>query len=128
MFYFLNILKSNRIIEKIIHMCMGHWIVFDTKIPLYGALCFTAHATLDILDERIEGMLILCGDTVNWPSRSFDLTPHSGIFLKSFYCAPLIFFLKGYWAECRCEKATSHSGRHRQQNPCHWSNSASTMR
>jgi len=49
-----------------------------------GATCHTPHATMDILHERFEGMvIILRGGDVNWPPRSCDLTP-------------LDFFLWGY--------------------------------
>jgi len=58
-------------------------------IPItYGfnrmALRTTPHATMDILHERFEGMVISRGGDVNWPElRSCDLTP-------------LDFFLWGY--------------------------------
>jgi len=40
-----------------------------------GAACHTAHATMDILRERFEGMCIWRGGDVNWPPRSCDFTP-----------------------------------------------------
>lgn len=40
-----------------------------------GATCHTANATMDILHERFEGMVISRGGDVNWPPRSCDLTP-----------------------------------------------------
>jgi len=45
--------------------------------------CHTAHATMNILCERFEGMVISYNGNVNWPPRSCDLTP-------------LDFFLWGY--------------------------------
>ena len=40
-----------------------------------GATCHTADATMDILHERFEGMVISRRGDVNWPPRSCDLTP-----------------------------------------------------
>jgi len=40
-----------------------------------GATCHTPHATMDILHERFEDIVISRGGDVNWPSRSCDLTP-----------------------------------------------------
>jgi len=37
--------------------------------------CHTPHATMNILHERFEGMVISRGGDVNWPLRSCDLTP-----------------------------------------------------
>ena len=48
-----------------------------------GATCHTPHATMDILHERFEGMVISRSGDVNWPPRSCDLTP-------------IDFFLWGY--------------------------------
>ncbi|XP_012057463.1 PREDICTED: uncharacterized protein LOC105620583 [Atta cephalotes] len=48
-----------------------------------SATCHTPHATVDILHERFEGMIISRGGDVNWPPKSCDLTP-------------LDFFLWGY--------------------------------
>ncbi|CAI6370846.1 unnamed protein product [Macrosiphum euphorbiae] len=48
-----------------------------------GATCHTARATMDILRERFEGMVISRNGDINWPPRSCDLTP-------------LDFFLWGY--------------------------------
>lgn len=41
---------------------------------LDDAIYHTAHATLDILCEQFEGMVLRGGD-VNWPLRSCDLNP-----------------------------------------------------
>jgi len=38
-----------------------------------GATCHTPHATMDILHERFEDIVISRGGDVNWPSRSCDL-------------------------------------------------------
>jgi len=38
-------------------------------------LCATPHATMDILHERFEVMVIWRGGNVNWPPRSCDLMP-----------------------------------------------------
>lgn len=40
-----------------------------------GATCHTADATMNILRERFEGMVISRRGDVNWPPRSCDLTP-----------------------------------------------------
>lgn len=40
-----------------------------------GATCHTADATMDILHERFESMVISRRGDVNWPPRSCDLTP-----------------------------------------------------
>lgn len=48
-----------------------------------GATCHTADATMNILHERFEGIVISRRGDVNWPPRSCDLTP-------------LYFFLWGF--------------------------------
>jgi len=40
-----------------------------------GATCHTPHATMDILHERFESMVISRGGDVNWSPRSCHLTP-----------------------------------------------------
>lgn len=40
-----------------------------------GSTCHTAHATIDILRERFEGMVISRNCDINWPPRLCDLTP-----------------------------------------------------
>jgi len=40
-----------------------------------GPMCHTPHATMYILHEQFEGMVISRGGDVNWPPRSCDLTP-----------------------------------------------------
>jgi len=40
-----------------------------------GATYYTPHATMDILHEQFEGMIILRGGDMNWPPRSCHLTP-----------------------------------------------------
>jgi len=40
-----------------------------------GATYHTSHATMDILHERFEGMVISRGGDVNWSPRSCNLTP-----------------------------------------------------
>lgn len=39
-----------------------------------GAICHTAYATMKILHEEFEGVVISLKD-VNWPPRSCDSTP-----------------------------------------------------
>ncbi|CAK9806600.1 hypothetical protein ANTPLA_LOCUS4952 [Anthophora plagiata] len=48
-----------------------------------GTTCHTAHATMDLLHDIFNGMIISCFGDVNWPPRSCDLMP-------------LDFFLWGY--------------------------------
>jgi len=55
----------------------------DNMFQQDGATCYTPHATIDILHERFESIIISRGGDVNWPPRSCDLTP-------------LDFFLWGY--------------------------------
>jgi len=40
-----------------------------------GATCHTPDATMDILHERFEGMVISRGGDVNWSPTSCDLPP-----------------------------------------------------
>ena len=48
--------------------------VDDMWFQQKGATCCTANATMDILHERFEDMVISRGGDVNWPPRSWDLT------------------------------------------------------
>jgi len=40
-----------------------------------GALCHTANATIDLLRTVFENRIISRNADVNWPPRSYDLTP-----------------------------------------------------
>ncbi|CAK9816123.1 hypothetical protein ANTPLA_LOCUS8891 [Anthophora plagiata] len=40
-----------------------------------GATCHTAHATMDLLYSKFNGMIISHFGDINWPPRSCDLTP-----------------------------------------------------
>ncbi|GFT54238.1 DUF4817 domain-containing protein [Trichonephila clavipes] len=40
-----------------------------------GATCHTARATIDLLKDTFGDRLISCFGLVNWPPRSWDLTP-----------------------------------------------------
>lgn len=62
---------------------LGNLDTNDIWFQQDGATCHTAHATLDILHEQFEGMVISRGGDVNWPPRSFDFTL-------------LDFFLRGF--------------------------------
>lgn len=58
-----------------------NWIRWTTPTSGYK---HTGHATLDILHEQFQGMVISRGD-VKWPACSFDLTPldfSCGVFLS----------------------------------------------
>lgn len=49
--------------------------VDDMWFQQNGTTCQTAYATMDILHVWFEGMVISRRDNVNWPPRSYDLTP-----------------------------------------------------
>ncbi|GFW50780.1 DUF4817 domain-containing protein [Trichonephila clavipes] len=49
-----------------------------------GATCYTAHATIDLLEDTFSDRLISRFGPVNWPTRSCDLTP-----LDLFFCGAM---------------------------------------
>ncbi|CAI6371226.1 unnamed protein product [Macrosiphum euphorbiae] len=80
-----------------------------------GATCHTARATMDILRERFEGMVISRNGDINWPPRSCDLTP-------------LDFFLWGYLkSHVHANKPTINLCPQSQHNQHHQANSTRFM-
>ena len=52
------------------------------------ATCHTPHATIDLLREKFKGSTISRNSDLEWPPRSYDLTP-----LHFFLCGYLKLFI-----------------------------------